>query len=85
VNQVIDDELMPPVGAPLEVARENRVRLEQCIDGCRQGVDVDGPFRCAPRPTKLCVSANISSLRASFRITIEANISTSPAVGGYDD
>ena len=32
---------MPPVGAPFEAATENRVRLEQRIEGSRQGVDVD--------------------------------------------
>ena len=44
-----------------------------------------GPLRCAPRPTKLCVSANISSLRASLRITDDANTLTPSAVGGRDD
>ena len=29
VNQVIDDELMPPVGSTLNVAAEKGVRLEQ--------------------------------------------------------
>ena len=39
---------MPPVGAPIEVARKNRVCLEQRIEGSRQGVDVDGAFQmCA--------------------------------------
>jgi hypothetical protein len=32
---------MPPVGSPLEVPCQNRVRLEQRIEGSRHGVDVE--------------------------------------------
>src|SRR5271156_3688085 len=35
---------MPTVGAPLEVATKNRVRLQQRVEGSRQSVGVDGPL-----------------------------------------
>ena len=45
VQQIVDGDLMPPVGAPLEVATKNRVRLQQRIEGSRQSVGVDRPLQ----------------------------------------
>ena len=52
VEKIVDDDLMPPVGTPFEVTGENRVRLQERIEGNRHRVDIDWPLTCAPRPTK---------------------------------
>ena len=56
VEKVVGDDLMPPVGAPLEVAGKYRVCLEQRIEGSRQGVDVDRALARVRRDPRNCVS-----------------------------
>ena len=63
-EKVVGDDLMPPVGAPLEVPGENRVCLEQRIEGSRQGVDVDRTLDvCAETHEIVCLSEHFLAAR----------------------
>jgi hypothetical protein len=55
-DKVIGNKLMPPVRTPLEVSAEDRVRLEQRLEGSRQGVDIDRTLEvCAKTHEMLCL------------------------------
>ena len=55
-EKVIGNKLMPPVRTPLEVSAEDRVRLEQRLEGSRQGVDIDRTLEvCAKTHEMLCL------------------------------
>jgi hypothetical protein len=41
VQQVISDEFVAAIGTTLQTCGEDRVRLEQKIEGIRQRVDID--------------------------------------------
>ena len=57
VKQIVDRDLMPPVGASLEVATKYRVRLQQRIEGSRQTHRRrSAPSDARRRPTKHSVS-----------------------------
>ena len=63
-EKVIGDDLMPPVGPPLEASGKDRARFEQRIVGSRQGVDIDRALHVRAKPHKIvCLGEHFLAIR----------------------
>jgi hypothetical protein len=63
-EQVIGNELMPPVIATLDTGGENRVRFEQRVEGIREGIDIDRPLDvCGKADEIMCLGEHFLAVR----------------------
>jgi hypothetical protein len=43
MEEIVDDELVAPIGPPLQVSVENGMRLQEGVEGVSHRIDIDRP------------------------------------------